>query len=355
MLLLIAAAKGQDEKPSFGSTLSFTGSFQYGFYSAHNVKLQSILDSRPLMAEFDISSQTTGIKLWQQLNGYPVVGITLMYGNSGSSQYLGHIAAIFPFINARLYKIKDFSLLGRFGIGIGWVEKPFNPVTNYQNLVISTHLNACIRIGLYADYRVVQHLSLGLGFSLTHLSNGSTKVPNLGLNIPALSLGIKYTIDPSMPKIHQDVPAHIPKIHYTLFLSGAVKEGHPIESSSYLAWLVNFEVTKQYAYTGKFGGGINLTYDPSLKEEIPNSNVYAFDNSKLKLEASIYGSYEYVIGNLSIPLQVGIYLYNNYPESWIYQDIGVRYALSSHLLLGLGLKTHFFKADFIHWGLGYQF
>jgi len=345
----------QEEKEHFFNTLSFMGAFHYGLYNAGNVKLQSILDSRPLLGELDISTQTTGVKNWQQLSGYPVLGLGILFGNSGSHQYLGNLAGIFPFINLPLYRQQGFSLNCRVGIGAGWVQKPFNVETNYENLVIGTHLNACINLRVSAAFRLQKHLGMDLGFSFTHLSNGSTHLPNLGLNIPALTVGMRYSVNPALKMISRPLPPMVKKWNYYVFLSGAIKEAYPLESASYLVTLVNFEVLRDYSNTGRFGGGFNVTYDPSLTREIPNSPTYAFDQSQSKTEVSLYGSYEYVVGKFSLPLQFGVYLYNNYPVSWVYQVIGFRFRLTDHFLLNAGLKTHFFKADFIQWGIGYKF
>jgi Lipid A 3-O-deacylase (PagL) len=345
----------QDSTSSFWSTLSFTGAVHFGLYNAGNVKLQSLMDSRPFLGEFDISTQTTGKKFWQQAAGYPVLGIGIIYGNSGSREYIGNLAGIFPFFTIPLYKKNSFSFNCRFGIGVGWIQKPFNVETNYENLVIGSHLNACINFRFSAALRIQRQLYLDMGFAFTHLSNGSTKLPNLGLNIPSLTVGVRYNLNPALKMISRPAPLFEKKINYYLFVSGAVKEAYPLESASYLVGLVNFEMLKEFSYRGRFGGGFNITYDPSLATEIPNSPIYAFDQSKPKTEASIYGSYEYVLGRLSVPLQFGVYLYNNYPVSWVYQVIGFRFRLSNHFVAWAGLKTHFFKADFIQWGIGYKF
>lgn len=345
----------QSNSDTFLSTLSFTGAIHYGLYNAGNPKLQAIIDSRPILGELDISTQTTGKKSWQQLGGYPVLGIGIIYGNSGSREYIGNLAGIFPFINIALYKKDIFSLNCRLGIGAGWVQKPFNVETNYENLVIGSHLNACINLRFTAAFRLARHLTSDLGISFTHFSNGSSKLPNLGLNIPTLTLGLKYTINPALRMINRSYDPAPKKVNYFLFVSGAVKEAYPLESATYLVTLFNFEVLKDFSYKGRFGGGLNLTYDPSLSTEVTNSVLYAFDQSKPKTEVSIYGSYEYVLGKFSLPLQFGVYLYNNYPVEWVYQVIGFRFRVDNHLILSAGLKTHFFNADFIQWGIGYKF
>jgi len=354
-LFYFSTASGQSKDNNFFNSLSASGSFYYGFNNSSDVKLQAIEDSHPIFAELDIYSQTTGKKDWQQVNGYPEIGLSLLYGNSGASQYLGKIAAVFPFINFSLHKSNFISLKSKFGLGFGWVQKPFNAVSNYENLVIGSHLNACLQIQFSAEMKIENYLRLVTAISMTHMSNGSIQLPNLGLNIPALSLGLKFTVNPHLTLIKSSISDVDKKVNFYLFSYFALKQAFPLESPISLVNILLFEVVKDFSHTGRFGGGINLTYDRALRKEVVNSPTFAFDNSASRMELSLYGSYEYVMGKLSIPIQLGAYLYNNYPVSEIYEMIGVRYRFSRHWIAGLGLKSHYSNGDFIQWGIGYKF
>jgi len=57
---------------------------------------------------------------------------------------------------------------------------------------------------------------------------------------------------------------------------------------------------------------------------------------------------------LSIPIQLGAYLYNKYQISEVYQVIGLRYRFLPHWIAGLQLKAHLGKADYIQYGIGYK-
>jgi len=349
------SAAGQTKESGFINSLSFGSSLYYGFNNSSNVKLEAIETSRPVFGELDIYSQTTGKKEWQQINGYPEIGLSILYGNSGASEYLGNIGAVFPFVNFSLYKTKFVNIKSKFGLGLGWVQKPFNPLSNYENLVIGSQLNACLQIQFSAEMKIQNHLRLVTAFSITHMSNGSIQLPNLGLNIPAISLGLKYIVNPQLSFIKSDIKEVEKKVNYYVFTYLALKQQYPVESPISLVNVLCFEILKNNSNTGRFGGGVNLTFDRALKEEVVNAPTLTYDNSKLRLEASVYGSYEYIMGKLSIPIQLGFYLYNNYPVSETYEIIGLRYRFSTHWLAGLGLKSHFGNGDFIQWGIGYKF
>ena len=364
--------------------LSLGGSYYYGSFIANDPRLQYVQDGRTVLGEISIASQTSGKKEWQRASGNPEIGLAFLYGRSGSSQYIGSLSSLVPFINFHLYRTGIFALNFRLGAGATWVQKVFNPETDYKNLVISTHLNACINLVLASRIQLLPRTSLDLGVSFTHISNGGIKVPNLGLNIPSLAAGIRYSLTrPGGPpaKPSDAYPAKLSdtaratantvtalpatalaaaaitdkKIHYYVYAFVAGKESYPIESAVYLVNVFSLEALKNFSPTGRVGAGINFTYDRAQTTEVLTRTVYSFSSSKSLWQASVYGVYEYVTGNLSFPLQIGYYLYNNYKINTIWQNIGIKYRFSAHWTAGIGLKAHLGNGDFIQGGLGYRF
>jgi hypothetical protein len=349
------SASAQDSTVRFKQTLSIGIWGHYGFIDPNLPDLAYVLDSRPFLGEVAVSSQTIGKKIWQQINGYPELGVSFLYGNSGSREYIGHIAAVVPFIEFFPYKSSRFYAGIRVGMGAAWVEKIFDPQTNYKNLIIGSHLNFCVNLKASLGILVLPRTYLDFGISLAHISNGSVKLPNYGLNPVSLSLGIKYDLHPSLKMIHNTIPPLKKSWGYYIYLFAAFKEAAPLESPVYLVNVLNMEVMKDFAYTGRFGGGISFTYDRSLTTEVYNSPIFAWDGSKLKLEVAPYLSYEYVAGNLSFPIQLGVYVYNNYMTSSFFEKVGIRYRITEHWIFGGAVKAYLGHGDFIEWGLGYKF
>src|ERR1700721_465143 len=169
-IVLFHPAAAQNPPPSFFQSLSIGASLNYGFTNPANIKLESIQDRHSFLGEIFISSQTTGQKTWQQSSNYPSIGLDFLFGQSGSRQYIGGLAAVFPFVNSLVIRKDNFRLGWRFGIGPGWVQKPFNAQTNDQNLIIGSHLNACINFQLSSSIKIWQKVFLNLGLSFTHFS-----------------------------------------------------------------------------------------------------------------------------------------------------------------------------------------
>ena len=73
------------------------------------------------------------------------------------------------------------------------------------------------------------------------------------------------------------------------------------------------------------------------------------------IRAGLHGSYDLVISDLSIIINMGAYIYSRYPDDeTVYQRIGLRYRVNKKLFVLMHLKSHWGKADFIEWGVGYR-
>jgi len=353
--LLSLTIVAQNSRSTFAESLSVSAGMHYGFFVANQPKSQYLRDSHTVLGEISILSKTRGTQSWQQQNNYPEIGLSILYGNTGSREYIGNMAAIIPFIDFPLLNSSRIKTFLRLGFGPGWVEKPYNSETNYKNFMISTHLNACIHMSLKAEFPLVKKLYFQTGFSFTHLSNGSIQLPNLGLNIPALTAGLRYAFGDPVKIVPVEQPVFKKQAHVYFFAFGAAKQTYPLKSPVYLVNIFNLEIAKDYSPTGRFGLGVNYAYDRSLSSEVANAPTYTFDKSKSHSQVGIIAFYEHKIGRLSIPLQFGVYVYNKYPISSFYQNIGVRYRFANRWIAALQLKAHMGKADYFQWGIGYKF
>jgi len=352
---LFFSAHAQDSLPPGKPPLSVEVKTHYGFFITNKPKAVYIRDSYSSFGEISVSKQTCGSAYWHQANNYPRIGIAAFYGNTGSRQYMGDMAGVFPFVNFTLHRSTAFRLGFRLGTGVAWIEKPFNVNTNYKNLMISTHINSCISMLLEAEARITAHWAVNGGISFTHISNGLWQVPNLGLNMPALSLGLRYQPKKTPPFRSLPAPAAAKKMYLQVFVTGAIKQNDRLESPHAFVTTVITELMFHKKNNDELGAGLLLTSDPSLLKEVPEAPILTVDDSKPKVQAGVYACYEHNIGRVSLPLQLGAYVYNKYPVSSFFQIIGVRYAINTHLKAILQLKTHMGKADHIDWGIGYRF
>jgi hypothetical protein len=95
-----------------------------------------------------------------------------------------------------------------------------------------------------------------------------------------------------------------------------------------------------------------LFYDRSL--EVNPLGILDQKRYGNKLQAGIIAGYEHQFGRLSIPVQLGAYVYNKDIYTTLFQQLGFRYRINPKWTAQLAMKTHSGKADFIHLGIGYK-
>lgn len=331
--------------------LSLGGFYSYGSYIISEPKAAYLKDSYSCFGELYLQVQTDGSKAWQADNGLPQWGVGLQYGNLGSKQYLGKLVAAFPYLNMPLFSYRALKSKFRVGAGMGWVEKPYDAETNHKNVLIGSYLNAFLHLLWQNEVKLSPRLyaSAGLGFS--HMSNGGTTLPNLGVNTPTLQAGLRYAF--SEPVVRNDAPrdSFSRKLSYRVFGSMAIKQYPWIQSKRYFIGLFSAEVSRRTSTKHQFGAGFTLFHNPSL--EIGESGLVSQKMTGNNFQAGVYGSYERHFGKLSLPLQVGYYLHNQDRFTATFQHIGLRYQFTPKLSGGAMLKTHLGKAEYIDLGVGY--
>lgn len=350
-LCLFSAAGAQTRVKRPLQNLSVGGHFAYGSFLTSEPKAAYLRDSYSSFGELYFQVQTDGRRPWQRANGLPQWGVGVQYGNLGSRQYMGKLVAAYPFLNLPLFSYKGFQSKFRIGAGAGWVEKPYDAQTNHKNVLVGSHLNAYLHLLWQNEVRLAPRLfaSGGLGFS--HLSNGGSSLPNLGVNTPTLQAGIRYAFDE--PFIHDDAPkdSFSRRPFYRLGVSVAGKQYPWIGGERYIITLLNAEIVRRTSYKHQFGAGVQLFHNPSLEHD--PSGLLSVKREGNQLQVGAYATYERLFGKLSLPVQLGAYLHNRdrFPE--VYQQIGLRYQVSPTWSAGALLKTHLGKADYISAGIGY--
>src|SRR5688572_9095898 len=178
---------------SFFRSTSFGAQAHYGSFITILPKAQYLRDSYSYFGE--ISFQRNYKKLWPLDSQFVQWGGGIFLGNTGSKQYVGNMTGAFSFINLPLLNKKNFLSKLRIAGGIGWIEKPYNKNTNHKNVLLGTALNAYMNFVWQNEFKLTPKTFVNIGFSFSHLSNGSNTSPNLGLNIPAISIGMRYAYD----------------------------------------------------------------------------------------------------------------------------------------------------------------
>lgn len=349
IVLLCGTASVAQNRSFRKGSIGATGYF--GSFLTNLPKADYVRDSWSSFTELFWERQTDGSRDWHLANKLPQIGTAIFYGNTGSRQYMGHMAGLFSYAHLTLLRTPRFKSRFRIGGGLAWVEKPYDLTTNHKGVLIGSYINAYIQFMLLQELRISSKLFLHAGLNFSHLSNGSTMLPNLGLNIPSLAFGIRYGAD-QPPFHHSRLPLE-KQWGFSLYTAAGLKQFPWIRSERYAVNLLQAEAMKKFAYADGFGAGAAIFYDRSL--QVDPSGIPSLKREGNRLQAGLYLAYEHDFGRLSMPLQLGTYVYNRDINSALFQQIGLRYHLNRQWRLQFLMKTHSGKADFLHLGAGYRF
>jgi len=325
-------------------------SIGFQFYAGTSIgnTFDRIRNSRPLTGEIYYQRQMNPSPTWNHTKRLPQWGLGLSATNSGS-KYIGSIICLYPYTRFPLFTSGIWESNLRLGFGLGWVQKPYDAITNSENLLLSQSLNTHANISWQNEFRLNARSFINTALTFYHLSNAKTSLPNLGLNIPSLSIGYRYAFNAETKKPLQVHDTVNKKLFFKVFLSGGIKQMQVPDSSHYFVTILTGEMSKQISYSSILSLGMFVTHDASVKTDPLVKNLGQINTSQVAL----YASYEYSFGRAVIPVQFGVFLYNGNSKGM--ESVGFRYKISNKLMAEMLLKAHGHKADLMHLGIGYVF
>lgn len=339
---------------SYSDNLFIEARGNYSILMAHRPNLQGYPTAHFAMYELNVGKKVSGARSWHQLYHFPFVGMSLFYSTLGNNKYTGSAAAVLAYIQFPYARFKKSQINFKLALGPGWVEKKFDRINNYKNLVSGTHLNAAIQLTQSYEWQLSKRQFLSMGICLTHFSNGAFKLPNLGINLAGLQLGYHFQLNEHKQTLI-DTSKFEKKINYVLAYSFGIKQVYPVLGKQF--FLSNFSATIFNNFKEK--GSVGLLFDIFKDASVYNQMKYDEDstnNDKTNLQLGIGGVYEVAIDRVRIPLAAGFYVYNNYKVLPVmYLKFGLNYYITKQIHVSFNLKSHYAKADYFSYGVGYRF
>lgn len=334
----------------------------YGYILAHRYTMGHLIEKHIPMGELDLARQTNGNREWERAFHLPDYGLELSGMSLGNPTQLGYAAAIIPYVDFPLGVEAKLKL--RLGWGVGWLTKRFDAIENHKNIAIGSHLNTAFNLRLTKSATLTRSLVLQAGIGITHYSNGAFTLPNLGLNIPTLSLGI-YHQQPGMhicangrqrKNLPSDtaMPYLFHKWSYTVFGTFGVNEEDQPEGPKRPAYGLYFSAVKQTGRKSRFGAGLDVMYAEAWRISMKRKgDIYTpLQNTQL----GVKGCYEIVLTRLTLPIEMGVYAYSKYKTNGLlYNRYGIRYQFNEHFIGEIALKTHLVVAEYWELCMGYRF
>lgn len=348
VLFFIKLPAQQDAK-----SVGFKTTYHYGFIAPHREVVNEIIEGHTQVVELSLFKRINEDKLWANFYNLPKVGISLLYFDLANKEQLGKSIGILPYFSFIKGK-KKITWENKFGVGVGYIEKPYNRRDNPQNLVIGSTFNALIYTNTQLNFKISNQLSSSLGLSLIHFSNAAFTMPNLGINIVSVNMGMAYHFGEDIIRSEKEIPKRERTWSKNVIVGFGLKEIPPVESKKYMITTTSFNMMKIRSDKASFGAGVDLFYNSSLTDLLAENEPYVKSNKdNVRLGLSLIYSLDY--GRISTIMEMGVYLYNKEDSKGdLYNRFQLRYHTNKKIFVNLGLKTHLAVADYIELGLGYQ-
>ena len=310
--------------------------------------------------------------------GQPYMGVGFFAADFRRKNDLGKPMSIYLFQGARLHQFSDrFGLNYEWNLGCSFNWKPYDPITNSDNVAIGSTMNVHIAFNLYFKYALSNKLSANLGVSATHFSNGSSLQPNAGINGVSMLLGLAYNLDrkrnTSRKYVGDDVFDYQKRFvsEYSVLITEKRVEvdtlGTRLSTSypqqAFRVYGLNYLFFSKVSVRASWGFGIDATYDESagitaLAQADPRTGkmvdrvVLGSIPERFSIGLSLVG--ETSMPYYSIFAQLGYdLLHAKVPDSRFYQILGVRIPFNDTFFMKFGIRaTKFSAAQYLYFGLG---
>jgi len=304
-------------------------------------------------------------------------GIGVAYHNFNPQ--LGNPFSAFIFQGARITGItRRLSLNYEWNLGLTFGWHPYDEENNKENRVIGSKVTAYINADIFLAYRISKQLDLNVGASLSHFSNGNTKLPNSGLNTLGARFGIAYYLNRTdSPRSRRvPIPPFVKYVSYDLMLYGAwcrngflTEEGEPVILPGRYG-VFGFCFAPMYnmshwlnvgvSLDGEYNSSANFVEDDSPREAGRHYNaedILVRPPGYKQMTLGLSGHAEFVMPYFTINLGIGHNIVNTRRDfSGFYQMASLKIGLARNVFLNIGYTLrNFQKPNHLMLGIGFRF
>jgi hypothetical protein len=345
--------------------------YHHGLFMKNSESLNDIMDNPYDALDFRVGFQSSGKKQkWDRLYNFPVYGIGF-YSVAFDGGELGTPQALYMFMRSPVVRGKKLTWNWELAVGLSYGFYKYDPTENPDQQVIGSEHNVYFNVATGLSYELNRRFHAKLDFDLTHFSNGSTRTPNLGINLAGIALGGRYSFNPVKNYTKKsDInfnPATRPQYerktiekyqrHSELIIFGSAggktTTTQIYDGPTYFISSLSIDYAWAYHHVGMVGVGLDGFYESALRDypaKIENAGFgdLAYSGWHVSHYLRMY--------RLTLVTQVGFYLTNNVSHKGNrYMQVGGSFHITDNLFARAALKTrNGAVADFIEWGLGYQ-
>ncbi|MBL4716590.1 MAG: acyloxyacyl hydrolase [Bacteroidia bacterium] len=336
-------------------SINFEPKFYVGNILDHTSKLSHLIKGYCTSTELGFNKQSNSNKYWSVKRNYPHFGLSLIYTTMGNKEVLGNAISLVPNSYFSFFKPNSF-LRFRLGVGLSYLTKRFHIVDNPTHTAIGSYLNAAAQLHLFTYFKLKGNTFLNTGIGLLHFSNGAYRLPNLGINIYGMNLGISFMKDRATEYLDSDTmkPAKANElVNFRTAISFKEFDApggprYPMYELSVAYPFYKSEIKRAFI-------GVDGFYDKAIYYSLITTGSGIENKHKYSMRSGVWLGYELKMNKVSLIGNWGYYIFTpTAPRSMFYQRWGVQYNATDNISFGLTMKVHYFVVDVFAWGISYR-
>ena len=330
----LRADSGED-----GPLLYLGGHFYGGRIEIHSSRIEYFGGVSPVGGGLDLSWKFVSEQAYSLCQCYPSLGASLTYWDFGHHSLGNALSGMF-YVEPVLFSPFDTDISLRAGLGMSYMDHPYDAETNPLNITYSTHFAFPLMVGVSFSHSLGDKWNVRLSGEFQHISNGGTHQPNLGINYLTAGLGIQRKLtrrklpDPPAPSPF-DPAEGLRRVEWSLISGLKEPEG---EESQDGVFSFSGEYLHQFGRINAWSAGFMVENDNSREG---SSQI---DHSRM----SVMGGHAFLLGRFTFAQKAGLYLWSGHPTKapW-FQYYTLDFSVSQRLGIGVGLKAHGKVAEFL--------
>ncbi|WP_131667100.1 acyloxyacyl hydrolase [Chryseobacterium taiwanense] len=373
LVLLSILCKAQEADSLKPKLWTASANAEYGMVLPTNIHLKSYPHKAFAAYSFEFLKQTNGEKDWESLYNHPQIGVGFIAFDFLQNRQMGSPFAIYGIYNAKIKQWGSLKWYHNINLGISFNSNPFDLDKGYYNTSVGSKTNMFIGLGTGLYYEIGKHFDLGMNLKFNHLSNGSLKIPNKGLNSVTPQLSLVYYPERVSLKKADTITLNKEKyntLEFSVFAGrkDAFYKGERrdevklYDGFDYSIYGAEAFYLRQYSAKSAYGIGVGITQDEEYNHSmyVSDSTVYQKKRfSKNQLLFSVIPTYRLMIGNLYVNVGAGYYVLKKttkYDKTAFFQRIALQYQFTDRLFASFGINAYdFHVANYLEWKLGYTF
>ena len=385
LMLFTGTGFAQDEKNDLLDGLLLQPNLHFGKMIENFPNFPEI--DRAYYYELNIVRQTFGRKPWNKWYKYPEQGLSIIYGDLGNKDILGQSFAIMPNFTFHLMEHEKWDFEFKLGGGVSYFNNPYNAISNPDNLIVGSKFTSVFFAGLNMERKFSDHFGMKLGGSILHNSNGHITLPNVGVNIPMISVGVSVLPrgEPEIVDPDVEIPENWENDKWKLNarIGWGIQEfgsfDSPTDGPIYPVYTASVYASKIYSNISNLFLGMHFNQYVAHYDYIVNQQLYHEKEKIRAFNAMVFAGHEHLAGRFGLEVQVGFNVYKPFQKDLYESQFGELSTsqklkvingnkIGFHLYLfeprerkdwncfaAWMLKTNLTQADFVEFSLGWVF